>query len=110
MLILLPPSEGKDKPESGDPVALGSLAFPVELNERRAELLDALERLGRTPLEQAMKALGISAGQAKEVTANAALREAPAAPAADIYTGVLYERLDLRSLSAAARRRAAGGS
>jgi cytoplasmic iron level regulating protein YaaA (DUF328/UPF0246 family) len=35
------------------------------------------------------------------------LRKAPAAPAAEIYSGVLYQRLDLAGLSAAARRRAA---
>jgi cytoplasmic iron level regulating protein YaaA (DUF328/UPF0246 family) len=40
------------------------------------------------------------------VELNAALRKAPAAPAAEIYTGVLYERLDLAGLPTAARRRA----
>ena len=40
-----------------------------------------------------MKQLGISKGQAGEVDVDAALREAPAAPAAEVYTGVLYDRL-----------------
>lgn len=106
MLILLPPSEGKAMPETGDPVDLGALAFAAELAPLRAKLLDALERLGGKPVGQAVKALGISKGQAGEVERNAALREAPAAAAAQVYSGVLYERLDLTGLPAAARRRA----
>jgi cytoplasmic iron level regulating protein YaaA (DUF328/UPF0246 family) len=107
MLILLPPSEGKAVPERGEPVELASLVFAGELGERRALLLDALERLGGRPVKGAVKTLGISAGQADDVAVDAALREAPAAPAAEVYTGVLYERLGLTSLPAAARRRAA---
>jgi cytoplasmic iron level regulating protein YaaA (DUF328/UPF0246 family) len=80
MLILLPPSEGKAEPERGKPLDLGAVAFAEELRERREAVLDALDP---------------------------ALRTAPAAPAADIYTGVLYQRLDLASLPAASRRRAA---
>ena len=106
MLILLPPSEGKAAPERGEPVNLGALAFAAELSERREKLLDALERLGGRPIGPATKALGISAGQAGEVAIDAALRVAPAAAAADVYSGVLYERLDLAGLPAAARRRA----
>jgi len=78
MLVLLPPSEGKTAPETGEPVDPGSLAFAEELGERREELLDALDP---------------------------GLREAPAAPAADVYTGVLFKRLELPKLAAKARRR-----
>ena len=106
MLILLPPSEGKAVPETGDPLDLAALAFADELGPQRAELLDALEQFGGKSVGRAVKALGISAGQAGEVELNAALRGAPAAPASEVYTGVLYERLDLAGLSAAARRRA----
>jgi cytoplasmic iron level regulating protein YaaA (DUF328/UPF0246 family) len=106
MLILLPPSEGKAMPEAGDPLDLGSLAFAEELGPRRDQLLDALEQLGGKSVGRAVKALGISAGQAGEVELNAGLRGAPAAPASEVYTGVLYERLDLAGLPAAARRRA----
>ena len=106
MLILLPPSEGKATPGRGGPVDLGSLAFAEQLAPLRDELLDALERLGGKPVGRAVKALGISAGQAGEVELDAALRRASAAPAAEVYTGVLYERLDLAGLPAAARRRA----
>jgi cytoplasmic iron level regulating protein YaaA (DUF328/UPF0246 family) len=106
MLILLPPSEGKATPEVGDPVDLGALAFAADLGPLRNKLLDALEQLGGKPVGQAVKALGISKGQAAEVERDAALRGAPAAAAAQIYSGVLYERLDLAGLPAAARRRA----
>jgi len=54
---------------------------------------------------RALKALGLSAGQAGELERNAALERAPAAPAAEVYTGVLYERLRLPELPAAARER-----
>src|SRR6185295_14343242 len=93
-------------PEAGDPLDLSSLAFAAELGPQRAELLDALEQLGGKSVGRGVKALGISAGQASEVELNAALREAPAAPASEVYTGVLYERLDFAGLPAAARRRA----
>jgi cytoplasmic iron level regulating protein YaaA (DUF328/UPF0246 family) len=106
MLILLPPSEGKATPEAGDPVDLGSLAIAEELGPLRNKLLDALEQLGGKPVGRAVKALSISKGQAGEVGVNAALRKAPAATAAQVYSGVLYERLDLAGLPAAARRRA----
>jgi uncharacterized protein len=106
MLILLPPSEGKAAPERGEPVDLGVLAFAAELGERREKLLDALERLGGRSIGTATKALGVSAAQAGEVAIDAVLRGAPAAAAAEVYSGVLYERLDLAGLPAAARRRA----
>jgi uncharacterized protein len=107
MLILLPPSEGKAVPERGEPVDLGGLAFAAELGVQREELLDALELLAGKPVAKAVKALGIAAGQADDVAVDAALRKAPAAPAAEVYSGVLYERLDLRGLPTAARHRAA---
>jgi cytoplasmic iron level regulating protein YaaA (DUF328/UPF0246 family) len=77
MLVLLPPSEGKTEPEAGKPVDLEALAFAEELGERREQLLDAL---------------------------GPRLREAPAAPAAEVYTGVLFKRLELPKLPAKARR------
>lgn len=105
MLVVLPPSEGKSHPESGDPVDTGSLAFAEELGERREALLDALAGLRAVPLERAVEMLGVSPGQAGEVEVDARLREAPAAPAAEVYTGVLYDRLGLPDLPARARRR-----
>ncbi len=105
MLILLPPSEGKAAPAVGDPVDLDALAYAEELGERRRGLLDALEALGGVPVKSAIEQLAISKGQAGEIEVDAALQEAPAGPAAEVYTGVLYDRLGLPGLPAAARRR-----
>ena len=80
MRILLPPSEGKAEPEGGEPVDFDSLAFAAELRKQRQRLLRAVDPK---------------------------LRKAPAAPAAEVYNGVLYQRLGLSGLTAAARRRAA---
>jgi uncharacterized protein len=104
VLILLPPSEGKFAPAEGEPLALDSLAFAAELGERRARLLDALERLGTLSAARALKQLDISKGQVGEIAVDAALRSAPAAPAAEVYTGVLHERLDLPGLPGRAHR------
>src|SRR3954451_12512894 len=96
MLVLLPPSEGKTAPLEGEPVDLGALAFP-SLNKTRERLLNTLARLGSGP--RALVALGISPGLVDEAARNATLREAPAAPAHEVYTGVLYERLGLGALA-----------
>jgi cytoplasmic iron level regulating protein YaaA (DUF328/UPF0246 family) len=105
MKVLLPPSEGKSAPPEGEPVDLDSLAFGAELGARRSELLDALERLGGVSSAKALKQLAISKGQAGEIAVDAGLRRAPAAPAAEVYSGVLYDRLGLAALPARARRR-----
>lgn len=105
MLILLPPSEGKTAPAGGEPVDLETLAYADLLGERREKLLAALERLATLSRGRAIAMLGVSKGQAGEVDVGARLRVAPAAPAAEVYTGVLYERLGLLGLPAAARRR-----
>lgn len=103
MLILLPPSEGKTAPDTGAPVDLAALAHP-ELTAPRERVLGALIRTsGQKSARRALDALGLSPGQAGELRRNAGLREAPAAPAAAVYTGVLFERLDLPSLPATAR-------
>jgi cytoplasmic iron level regulating protein YaaA (DUF328/UPF0246 family) len=104
VLVLLPPSEGKTAPRRGAPVDLAKLSFP-ELNERRAELLDALASLAAGPRDAALAALGLSPGQADHVDGAATLRAAPATAAAKVYTGVLYEHLRLGELPAPARRR-----
>lgn len=105
MLILLPPSEGKATPAEGAPLELDSLAYAEALGERRARLLDALEGLAKVPRSQAVEMLGVSAGQGGEVDVDAGLRKAAAAPAADVYAGVLYDRLRLGELLAAAQGR-----
>jgi uncharacterized protein len=103
VLVLLPPSEGKTAPSEGAPVDLGALSFP-ELTKKRERLLNVLTRTSGGREATALKALGLSKGQAGELALNAALRTAPAAPAAEVYTGVLFERLRLAELPAEARR------
>jgi cytoplasmic iron level regulating protein YaaA (DUF328/UPF0246 family) len=104
VLVLLPPSEGKSAPVAGDSVDLGALTFP-ELTARRERLLRTLVRTSSGRPATALRALGLSAGQAGELERNAALAEAPAAAAADVYTGVLYEHLRLAELPEPARGR-----
>ena len=75
MLILLPPSEGKNQPISKARVNLDKLVFTKELFAIRGRLLTKT------------------------------LATAPAAKAMDVYTGVLYQALDWNSLSPATRAR-----
>ncbi len=105
MLVLLPPSEGKTAPRRGRPVDLTALSFP-DLSDTRRLVLDALVSLCSGPVEPARQALRLPIGLAAAVERNAALHVAPAAPAARIYSGVLYAALDLATLDAAALRRA----
>lgn len=107
MLVLLPPSEGKaDPPDGSAPVDLSALIHP-ELTPQRERLIAALDKLTTVQPARALTALGLSKNQTGEIARNADLLHAPAAPAAQVYTGVLYQHLDLASLSPAAHRRAA---
>lgn len=104
MLVLLPPSEGKSVPRRGKPLDPDSLSF-TDLNPTRSRVLDALVDLCATDLDAAV-VLGLGPTQAEEVRRNAALWSAPTTRADALYTGVLYDHLDLASLETAARRRA----
>ena len=104
MLVLLPASEGKTAPADGPGVDLAALAFPG-LAPCRERLLGALERLCAGSPARALRALDLSARQAGELALDAALRTAPAAPAAEVYTGVLYGCLGLPALAPAAQAR-----
>ena len=106
MLLFLPPSEGKSEPTGGRPVELESLAFADSLGGGRETVLAALEGLASLDRDEAIGMLGITAGQAGDVEVNAALSTASAGPAIEVYSGVLYDRLDFASMSAGARRRA----
>jgi uncharacterized protein len=97
MLIFVPPSETKAFPAESTPVALGSLALP-ELTPTRTRLLKALARVSRGRAATALDALGLSASQAGELAWNRELLAAPAGAAAEVYTGVLYDALDLPAL------------
>ncbi|MGH2909273.1 MAG: peroxide stress protein YaaA, partial [Solirubrobacteraceae bacterium] len=70
MLVLLPPSQGKAAPDRGRRAGLSTLVFP-RLREPRERLLDAVDP---------------------------GLRTAPAIPAAELYTGVLFTALGLADL------------
>ncbi len=106
MLILLPPSEGKTAPRRGRSLDLAGLSFP-ELEPHRAEVLDALVSLCTTDdPAAAAQVLGLGKTQIADVAANSRLGQAPTARADQVYSGVLYEALDLASLPGAAKRRA----
>jgi cytoplasmic iron level regulating protein YaaA (DUF328/UPF0246 family) len=75
MLILLPPSEGKNQPAGKSKLNLTKLAFADQLIDVRTRLVT------------------------KSLTA------APAAKAIDVYSGVLYQALDWGSLSVTAKAR-----
>ncbi|MFC4016557.1 peroxide stress protein YaaA [Micromonospora sp. GCM10011542] len=106
MLILLPPSEGKADTGTGRRWDPDRMSLP-ELNPAREQVLDALVALCAGPDEAAARAaLGLSEGQGGELRRNARLRAAATAPAGRLYTGVLYEALDLASLPAPAQRAA----
>ncbi|MFI7615156.1 YaaA family protein [Nonomuraea terrae] len=101
MLILLPPSEGKASEGSGPPV--GDLSFPA-LGKPRTRVLNALIRASKR--RDALEVLGLTPGLKGELAKNAALKTAPTLPAAELYTGVLYDNLGLGTLGADARSRA----
>lgn len=105
MLVLLPPSETKRDGGDGHPLDLDALSFP-ELAPVRRKLADALVELA-ADVPASLAALGLSERQDAEVRRNAALYRSPTTPALRRYTGVLYDALDVRSLTPALWRRAA---
>lgn len=70
VLVLLPPSQGKASPERGRRVGLSTLVYP-RLRESRERLIEIVDPR---------------------------LRIAPAIPAAELYTGVLFTALGLADL------------
>ena len=103
MLILLPPSESKANRRRGRPADAATWSFPT-LAPTRERVAAALVETSRSPDAAAL--LGVSDALLDEVARNLTLATAPATPAAEVYTGVLYDALDLASLDTAARRRA----
>lgn len=98
MHILLPPSEGKHPGGRGRPLALSG-----PLGAARGQVLDALDTLLAGDPEAAAEALllppGVTAGA---LAANAAVRRSRTVPALRRYGGVVYDGLDVPSLSPAA--------
>ena len=105
VLVLLPPSEGKTAASRGKALDLDGLSFPA-LTATRERVLETLVSLARRDPQQALAVLGLSLRQLDEVARDAVLDTAPTATAAKVYSGVLYEALDLASLEAPAKRRA----
>jgi hypothetical protein len=105
VLILLPPSEGKTAPRRGKPLDLATLGFP-SLTDARERVLDALVTLCEHDPEKAAATLDVPKSQLDLVGLNARARSAPTARADQIYTGVLYDALDVATLSTGAKRRA----
>lgn len=103
VLILLPPSESKTARSRGRALDLERLSLP-ELTSARAAAVEAGARASARP--DAAAVLGVSPNLTEEIARNTRLTTAPTLPVADLYSGVLYDALDLPSLDAAARRRA----
>nr|WP_202557973.1 peroxide stress protein YaaA [Streptomyces sp. SID5789] len=103
---MLPPSEGKAASGRGAPLKTDALSLPG-LTPARETVLGELVDLCAGDEEKAREVLGLSEGLRGEVAKNVELLTAGARPAGEIYTGVLYDALDLASLDAAAKRRAA---
>lgn len=106
MLILLPPSEGKASARRGRPLELGALSWP-ELTPARDRVITSLEMLANGDPGHARQRLGISERMDAELERDRRLRTGATLKVSDLYTGVLYDGLDLAGLDPAARRWAA---
>ena len=104
VIVLLPPSETKRAGGDGPALRLDRL-HAQELGALREELVDDLVSLAADP-QACRAALGLSATQDAEIDRNAVLRTSPTFPAIHRYTGVLYDALDVDSLTGAAAARA----
>ncbi|MFD2421370.1 YaaA family protein [Amycolatopsis pigmentata] len=104
MLVLLPPSETKAPGGDGPPLDLDSLSFP-ELTPVRRKLADALVELA-SDVPSALRVLGLSPRQEDELARNATLWSAPALPALERYTGVLYDALGFGAFTRSQRGKA----
>lgn len=104
MLVLLPPSEGKTAPAEGTPVDLAALSHP-ELGPARQRVGDALAKVSGQ--RNAMTVLDVGASLAGDVAYNTSLWANPTAPAAQVYTGVLYDAAGMAGWDAATMARAA---
>ncbi|CCH78320.1 conserved hypothetical protein [Nostocoides japonicum T1-X7] len=103
MLVLLPPSETKTGRRRGRPLDLTRLSFP-ELTAVREKVLEGV--VAASERDDATDVFEVPPSLAGEVARNRVLRTAPALPALDCYTGVLYDALGYPSLTGPARRRA----
>jgi cytoplasmic iron level regulating protein YaaA (DUF328/UPF0246 family) len=104
VLLLLPPSETKAPGGDGAPLDLAALTAP-ELTGVRTEIAESLVKLA-ADVPAARAALGLSAKQDAEIARNAELWTSATRPAVERYTGVLYDALDVTSMTRAQRARA----
>jgi cytoplasmic iron level regulating protein YaaA (DUF328/UPF0246 family) len=104
VLVLLPPSETKAPGGDGPRLDLGALISP-ELTQLRTELAEAVVELA-ADVAASRAALGLSPKQDEEIRRNAELWTAPTVPAIERYTGVLYDALDVASMTRTQRSRA----
>jgi len=104
VLVLLPPSETKAAGGDGAPLDLAALTAP-ELTGVRTEIAESLVKLA-DDVPAARAALGLSPKQDAEIARNAELWTSPTRPAIERYTGVLYDALDVRTMTRAQRARA----
>jgi len=104
VLLLLPPSETKAAGGDGAPLDLAALTAP-ELTGVRTEIAESLVKLA-DDVPAARAALGLSPRQDAEIARNAELWTSPTRPAIERYTGVLYDALDVRTMTRAQRARA----
>lgn len=96
-MIWLPPSEGKTPPTHGPVLDLAGLALP-ELTAARREVAEALIRVSASP--QGAEILGVGPRSRDDLVTNVHLWDSPSAPAAQLYTGVLFEAADLAGAAA----------
>lgn len=98
MLILLPPSEGKNTGQSGS-VKIDELSNP-ELNQARQQVAQALQNTCK--LEDAPEILKVGERIYPELLACQTVLTQPVSPALEIYSGVLYQAACLNELSVTA--------
>lgn len=104
MLIVLPPSENKTAPQRGKPLNWNQLSSQ-QLNPTRQRIADALIALSKGTKKRAAETLGLGPTQIDLLDRNAALLEASAGRADQVYTGVLYEHLSVDTLDNDAKKR-----
>ena len=106
LFILLPPSEGKAlSGTAGTKFKESSGVFGKSLDKQRGEIINALRAArGGSP-----KLLGVSGAHlARAQAANLSIRGAKTLQARERYTGVVWDHLDLATLTRAQRDRALG--
>lgn len=103
MIVLLPPSEAKVTRRRGAPIDWARLSLP-ELTAPRREVAAALAAVSGRP--DAARVLQVPIGVRDQVEHNLRLEQAPTLPAGELYSGVLYDALDLSGMNPAARARA----